>query len=361
MVAPMSRAIFAAATLIACGTAGAAELKQIASIAIPGEKLTGFDISFVDQATGRYFFSDRSNKAVDIFDARTNTFVTRVGSFAGIILKDGKPNNDASGPDGVVAIGNEVWVGDGDSSVKVIDVATHNVIDTINTGGSTRVDEMAFDPKDAVFIGVNNAEDPPYATLVSTAAQHKIIAKIVFADATDGAEQPAYNPADGMFYVSIPELNKDVKKGGVAVIDPRSGKLVNILPVDNCHPAGLAFSPSGNFVLGCAANGKKMPATITIMSAQTGSVVANIPDIGGADMVNYNARNNQYYIAASGNPGGPVLGVIDATTNKLVQKIAITGGTPHSVTSSEADGHVFLPVGTADGGDGAIHVYAPVQ
>jgi hypothetical protein len=53
---------------------------------------------------------------------------------------------------------------------------------------------------------------------------HKVIAKLLFPDATDGAEQPDYNPADGMFYVAISELKKDEKKGGVAVIDA-TGKL----------------------------------------------------------------------------------------------------------------------------------------
>jgi hypothetical protein len=55
--------------------AGAAELKQVGVIAVPGEKLTNFDISFIDQATGRYYFADRSNKAIDIFDTRTDKFV----------------------------------------------------------------------------------------------------------------------------------------------------------------------------------------------------------------------------------------------------------------------------------------------
>ena len=88
-------------------------------------------------------------------------------------------------------------------------------------------------------------------------------------------------------------------------------------------------------------------------------MVATVPDIGGADMVNYNARNGQYYTASRGNPGGPALGVIDATTNKLLQTIRIEGGTPHSVTSSEANGHVYVPVGATGGGDGKVHVFAP--
>ncbi len=143
------------------------------------------------------------------------------------------------------------------------------------------------------------------------------------------------------------------------MLDPRKATLVKMLPVDNCNPAGLAFGPKGNFVLGCNADGDKMPAIITIVNWRTGKVVANVPEIGGADMVDYNKRNNQYYVAARALKGGPVLGVIDAGTNKLVQKIAITGGNPHSVASSEANGHVFFPVGSPNGGCGCIQVYAP--
>ncbi len=341
------------------GAAGAAELKQIGSIKIPGEVLANFDISFVDQASGRYYLADRSNKAIDIFDAQNDTYLGRAGTFIGTIMKNGKVNNDVSGPNGVIIVGNEIWGGDGDSTVKIIDIGTQATTATISTGGTTRLDEMAYDPKDHVFIGVNNAEDPPFVTLISTQADHKILGKIAFDDATDGAEQPAYNPDDGLVYESIPQLGKDPKHGGIAVIDPVAAKLIKIIPVENCHPAGLAFGPSGNFVLGCDANGKDMPAATTIMNAKTGGVVAVVAGIGGADMANYNAKNHQYYTASRSNPGGPALGVIDADKNTLVQTIPITGGTPHSVASSEATGHVFVPVGAVAGGDGTIHVYAP--
>lgn len=343
---------------IAMGPVGAAELQQIATIQIPGEKLKGFDISYVDHKAGKYYLADRSNKAVDIFDTKTFSFVDRLTGFSGIKYKEGKPDNDTSGPDGVLTIGNQVWAGDGDSTIKVIDQKSHHVVDVINTGGKTRVDEMAYDLKDKVFIGINNAEDPPFATLISTRPGHRVIGKVAISNATDGFEQPAYNPQDGLFYVSVPELDKNAKKGGVAVIDPRAGKLVKIITVENCHPNGLAFGPESNFILGCDANGKEMPAITIIMNAKTGQVVATIPNLGGSDMVNYNHKNNQYYTASSKNPGGPVLGVIDAKTNTLVQTIPIQGGNPHSVTSSEKDGHVFVPVGAMGGGDGTIHVFA---
>lgn len=345
----------AAITIMSAASAGAAELKEVGTIAVPGEKLANFDISIIDQSAQTYYLADRSNKSIDIFDVRTDKFVSRVPGFVGVIMKNGKPNNDASGPDGVVLSGKEIWAGDGDSTVKVIDTASMKVSAIVKIGGTTRVDEMAVDAKDQAFIGVNNAEDPPFATVISTKPDHAIIGKISFADATDGAEQPQYNREDGMFYMSIPELGKDAKKGAVAVIDPKTAKLVKMIPVDNCHPAGLAFGPNGNFVLGCGADGKDMPTVTTIMNAKTGSVVAVVEGVGAADMVDYNAKNGQYYTASRNNPGGPVLGVIDAKTNKLLQSIKLpVGGNPHSVASSEATGKVYVPVG-----DGTIHVFAP--
>jgi DNA-binding beta-propeller fold protein YncE len=342
--------------------AQASELKQVATIAIPDAPLASFDISAIDQATQRLYLADRSNKGIDIFDLRTNAHVGRIGGFVGAVTDTaGKVSSNKSGPDGVIVIGDEIWAGDGDSTIKVIDAKTLKIIDTISTGGHSRLDEMAYDPKNQIFIGVNNAEHPPFATLISTKPGHHVIGKVTFDEATDGAEQPGYNEADGLFYVSIPEVNKSPKKGGVAVIDPAAAKLLRILPVDKCRPNGLAFGPDQNFVLGCSVRGKdEMPPIIVIMNAKSGQVVATVPDIGGADMVAYSKANNQYYVGGGNYPGGGVLGVIDAATNKLVQKIPMHGAsTPHSVAVSEVSKQVAVPGGAGEGGCNCIQVLAP--
>jgi len=78
--------VFAATALAVATLAGAAvaaDLKKIAEIPIPGEPLVSFDISFVDQKTQRYYFADRSNKSIDIFDATANKFIGRVAGFVG--------------------------------------------------------------------------------------------------------------------------------------------------------------------------------------------------------------------------------------------------------------------------------------
>ena len=173
-----------AAVLMACGGAASAEgLKQIGKIDVPGVTLDNYDIGFVDTATHRYYLADRTNKSIDIFDLKAEKFLGRVGGFVGVA-----PKGDLSGPDGVLAFGNEVWAGDGDSTVKVIDVKNMKVIDTISTGGKKRADEVAYDPKHKVFIIANDADEPPFLTLISTKPGHKILGKVVVERATDGIE-----------------------------------------------------------------------------------------------------------------------------------------------------------------------------
>jgi DNA-binding beta-propeller fold protein YncE len=337
-------------------SAGAAELKKIGTVDAPGTTFGTYDISYVDQATNRYYLADRTNKSIDVVDVKSGKLTGQIsGGFVGQ-----QKSNDTSGPNGILIVGGMVWAGDGDSTVKIINLKDNKVVDTISTGGKNRVDEMSYDPKDHVVLVANNADDPPFATLISTKPGHKVIAKVPFPDATDGAEQSVYYAPNGMFYLSIPEISKDKAKGGIAVIDPRSGKVVKTLPVDNCHPAGLVRGPGHSLLLGCTAGSKDsgLPPQFVVINADSGAVVKEIPGLGAADMVTYNPKTNQYYTASRDMPDGPELGVLDAKANTLVQQIKLPGGNPHSVAVSEANNHVFLPVGSK-GGCGCIEIYAP--
>src|SRR6516165_10085410 len=112
------------------GAANAAELRQIGTISIPGAPLNSFDISWIDQSTGMYYLADRSNKGIDVVDTKKGAYVGRIEGMVGPIMKkDGTCcNNDKSGPNGVVTVdGKEAWVGDGDSTVKVIDLKTMKI------------------------------------------------------------------------------------------------------------------------------------------------------------------------------------------------------------------------------------------
>jgi hypothetical protein len=346
------------------GAANAAELRQIGTISIPGEPLNSFDISWIDQSTGMYYLADRSNKGIDIIDTKKGAWVGRIGGMVGPIMKkDGTCcNNDKSGPNGVLTInGKEAWVGDGDSTVKVIDLKTGKITDTIKTGGESRADELGYDPKDGVIAIANNADEPPFLTFISTKPGHKILGKLVMEHFTDGMEQTAYNPADGLFYTDVPEMDKDKKKGGLLVTDPKTFKVVKIIPVDSCIPHGIAFGKGGMVYLGCNAGPARLglPAKQVVVDTKTGTVV-DIPGVGGSDESAVNNKLDQYYSALNGNPDGPILVVVDAKNNRLLQKIP-TGPGAHSVAASEANGRVYVPIaveaGPLKGGCGCIAVY----
>jgi DNA-binding beta-propeller fold protein YncE len=347
------------------GAANAAELRQIGTISIPGEPLNSFDISYIDQATGLYFLADRSNKGIDIVDTKKGTYVGRVGGMVGPVMKkDGTCcNNDRSGPNGVVVVNSkEAWVGDGDSTLKVIDLKTMKVTDTIKTGGESRADELAYDPKDQVIAIANNADEPPFLTFVSTKPGHKIIGKLVMEHFTDGMEQTAYNPADGLFYTDVPELDKDKTKGGLLVTDPKTAKIVKMIPVDSCVPHGIAFGKNGMVFLGCNAGTPRLglPAKQVVVDTKTGKTVAEIQGVGGSDESAVNNKLDQYYGALNGNPDGPILIVVDSLNNRLVQKIP-TGPGAHSVAVNESNGRVYVPIaveaGPLKGGCGCLAVY----
>src|SRR5437899_6556081 len=159
-----------------------------------------FDISAVDPVNGRYYFTDRNNKSVDVFDIKTNTFIKQItGGFAGC---DTGPtcagaNNDKSGPDGLNLITgtNFIYVGDV-NSVKIIDTSTDTVVNTIAIGGTSglRADEGCYDPDHKIFMINSPGETPPFATFIDVNTQ-KIIATLLFTDPGTG---PAGPPSAGL-------------------------------------------------------------------------------------------------------------------------------------------------------------------
>ena len=341
--------VAALATVVIGGNAFAAGMKLLTTIDIPGEEIKLFDIGTVDAAAGRYYLADRSNKGVDIFDTKTNKFVGRVDGFVGVVMKDGKPVGSASGPNGVAfdAKNKELWVGDGDSTIKVIDITASppKIVDTIKTGGTKRSDELAIDDKDGIVLAFNNADKPTFGVFISTQPGHKILGKVELPEATDGVEQSAYVAETGLFYSSVPEWKEDNKQGGVAVFDPKTMKMLRLVNVPGCQPTGLMQGPGTNMLVGCAAgqDGTKMPPATVVWDWKTEKVVNVVDQVGGMDEVWYDSGAMKYYTASRGQPGGPVLGVIDAKTNKWVENVPTAPGA-HSVAADSTNQHVFVPL-----------------
>jgi DNA-binding beta-propeller fold protein YncE len=358
----------ALATLITAGAAApsAAQGKpapdiihRIASLPVPGNPLKVFDGSVVDGNI--YALADRSNSGVDLFDARTGKFLGRAGGFVGFNRKSG-PNS--AGPNGMTAVGpRQIWAGDGNSTVKIVDIRTHRVIGTIPTGGSHRADELAYDAHDHLVVAANNADSPPFVSFISTQGNHRVVGRLSLPQATHGLEQPVWDRQNDRIYMSIPQLNGQPAEGGIAVIDPHSRKLLAMIPVSKCLPGGLAAGPHRHLLVGCSddAVAAGFPAKSLIVDAASGKVVRSIHQVGGSDEVWYAPRQGRFYLSAVANPGGPVLGVIDARDDRWLANLP-TGPHAHSVAAGGADGHVFVPIAAnqeqASCHDGCIAVFA---
>src|SRR5215472_16618990 len=181
------------------------------TISVPGAPLAAFDISFVDARLGVYILADRSNAGVDVFSVVGRQFLFRVAGFAG--PQGG--HNDIAGPNGVLTVHHrEVWAGDGNnatdhtqSSVKVIDLLTREITDTIVIPrGTARADEMAWDARDDILLVANDADTPPFITFISTKPDHKVLGQIAFPEATNGIEQSQWSRDTGLFYLNLPEV-----------------------------------------------------------------------------------------------------------------------------------------------------------
>ena len=348
-------------------------VKLLTTIPIPNtptnpNHLASFDISFLDAKTQLYYLADRSDKAVDVIDAKRNVFLKQIqkGNFAGP-----STSNDTAGPNGVVVSGHWLFVTDAKSRVITIDLRTDKIVSEVSTGGddNLRADELAFDPEDGLLLPVNNADSPPFATLIKVdkeTGKLTVLKRITFdkahgVDATNGAEQPVWDPGTGKFYISIPEIGGDGGSGpdGAVARISTSGMVETLFPVKFCQPAGLTLGPRQDLLLGCSvvfdtagnawsATDKNSAApSQVIMDARNGSIDRVVAGVGGSDQVTFNEGDGRYYTASRNNPGGPVLGVIDAEDQTLVQvvpTINVGRGTSHPVAANPHNNHVIVPL-----------------
>ena len=317
--------------------------------------LARFDISFVDSRLGIYILADRSNAQVEVFSVVGRKFLFPVGGFAGF-----HGSNDTAGPNGVLTVNHrEIWAGDGNnatdhtlSSVKVIDLLTERITDTIVIpGGQARADEMAFDPEDQVMLVANDADPIPFITFISTRPGHKILRQIFFPEATNGIEQSQWSPKTGLFYLNLPEVAPNGPKTGegqVVVIDPERLRIVQRFATHNCEAAGLALGPDNQALLGCAGGkstgGTQLPNESQVIDLRNGHVVKTFPQVGGSDEVWFDPGDNHYYLAARNNTSGPVLGTIDAEALKFDNNAPTTSSGDHSVAADPIFNNIFVPL-----------------
>jgi len=320
-------------------------VKLLGGILLPGNPLR-FDISWVDQATGRYYLAEAGNAAVDVVDAENDLYLGRITGFHGLGLPDDPCGAiEGMGPNGVVVTpNNQLWADDAHGTVKVFDLNKAeppftNVmpIATISTGAHCRADEIGFDPKDHIIIVGNPEEKPPYASIISSDPPYTVLGKVPFEGAR-GFEQPMWDSElkGGRMLATVPGMGETSKVVVFNLKDPKSPSIEATYPTGNCG-SGLVLGPSQHLLVGCG-GGKPL----IVIDALTGKMIASVDGTKGADEVWYNPGDNSYY-APAGFGGMPTLSVIDATTNKLLNNLPAGPGS-HSVAAYRENNHIFVPI-----------------
>ena len=327
---------------------GQAPYRQLTNIAIPGG-LTGFDISWVDPANGRYYLADRGNATatppvnprVVVIDTEHDQYVTSVPLPAA-------PN----GSNGVVAVprAHELWVGMNDSTVVVIDTDAFKVKQTISTGGqglaatpAARADELAYDPVDHIILIANDRDDPPFVTFISQKT-FAVLKKVTYdgnggnPKSTGGIEQPVWNGTTGKFYIAIPATAAN-SKGEIDELDPQSFTVTRVFPTACTGPAGLVLIPGQRLMTSCG----------DVLDIASGRVVTTVPGVGG-DEIWYNPGDDKVYFG--GGTDRISVPAVDAITYQPVAKLTVgqtvaapgVSQTTHSVAADSAVNQIFVPV-----------------
>jgi hypothetical protein len=223
---------------------------------------------------------------------------------------------------------------------------------TINTGGTFRVDEMAFSPTTGLLMVANNADTPAFASLINTTTGtvNNPPGKITVSNspADGGMEQSVWNPNTGTFFVSIPAFNGSNDPGGVAEIDTNGNVIktfdFGMLGISSCSPAGLALGGSGNLLVGCGNAGTQT----VVLDPVTGAIVTTIGAISGSDELWYDPVTQQFFATGVNAAGDRVIDVIGDGTYFIQQSIDLTAlganVNAHSVAVNPLNGDIFVPL-----------------
>ena len=199
--------MFSAGSALCQVATPSAGLTNLGVISVPNWTTTGpnqeaTDLSSFNPVTQVLYYADRVNHAVLAIDTKANTVL----GFVPV------PNCTGSCPSGVLVVPDL-------QKLVVTDRATTVYIYDLDLPGSqpaavtvpTAIDELDYDPiHQRVYIG--NTTAPFFLTGINLVGDHAntVVASIPL---PGSAEQPRFNPVDGLMYLTIPSV-------GVLVFDP---------------------------------------------------------------------------------------------------------------------------------------------
>jgi hypothetical protein len=318
------------------------QYRLLTTIAVPGSLTGGFDISWADSEAGRYYLADRGTTSIDVIDTRHNTFLYAIplhaaGNGVVSIRKSEDEDEDSCDRD-------ELWVGDANSFVEVVNLRTKVVVADISTLGKMRADELAYDSHDGILVVANDRDPIPYLTFISTKTRTVLgmltYPQVVFGTPAmgHGLEQPVWNGKTRRFYISVPATATH-PTGEVDEINPLTRTVTNVIPT-TCSPAGLALVHGQRLVTSCG----------DIISIGKLKVTKTVAGLGG-DEIWFNPGDERVYFG--GGLDRISVPVLDTETNTLVTTLTVglllppppsNSHTTHSVAADAENNRIFVPV-----------------
>jgi len=255
-----------------------APLRLVQTIPLPNVE-GYFDHMAVDIKGQRLFVPGEHQRTIEVVDLKTGKVIHTITGFGG------DPRKTLYLPET-----NEIWVDDGDATVKGFSGDTYELIKNIPLTGHELAEGARRVPDNGV-----------------------------------------YDPATHLFYLGDRAdglKNKEGAKGSIEIVDLKNGKFVGSIEVNGLNPAGLVLDPKSSrmfVVMGDTSN-------VEVIDRDKGAVIATWPITGGPEphAVAMDAAHHRLFIGSRVKrshiykPGKLV--VMDSDTGKVIDAIDTEGG-----------------------------------
>jgi len=258
---PIVVAATAALTLVPSSGAASAKYHPTKELSIGGDG--GWDYITVDSAAHRLYVSH--GMQVDVLDEDSGKPVGVIPDTPGVhgiaIAADLKRGFTSNG---------------GDGSVTIFDSETLNAIKKVKVNAP---DFILYDPFSKRVFPMNEKITVLDATTLETAGELDL----------GGDPESAVSDGKGTAYVNLAD------KGAIAVVDVQALKVTKNYPIADCvSPHSMAFdSASQRLFVGCR------NATLAVVDALTGKVVAHQQTCSGVDAGGFDPDNKLVFISCS--------------------------------------------------------------
>jgi DNA-binding beta-propeller fold protein YncE len=236
-----------------------------------------------------------------VFDLSTPT-----AKFVQSITLPSAPNGLAIAPD----LG-RLYAGTADGSVQVLDInptspTAGKLLAAVQTGGK-EADLLDYSASRHELYASNGADG---TIAIIDANKSAVAAKVKVGYAL---EQPRFNPADGMLYVTSPDAD------ALFQIDLSTLKVKNKSTLGGCRPTGLAIDPRSNQALiACAYS--------TVAWDLHSASGQNLTQAAGGDVVSYDARADRFFVASPGKAPNSTVAIFGGNPIAFISSVVTSAG-----------------------------------